>query len=74
MTDIKALICVIAMLGVVAPAFGQSTPKQRQAQESTGEAASQKQLGGQVRDRQISRRIFRHSENRLVHAPRHHHL
>ena len=46
-----------------APAIGQ-TPQQN-ARESTGMAASQKQHGGQKRDRQINRMIFRNAHNRM---------
>lgn len=66
---IGALACTIsAMLAIsgTSPAFSQSTPKQKQAQESTGEANTQKQLGGQKRDRQISHEL-RNSQNRMVH-------
>ncbi len=52
---------------LAAPAFGQISQEQQKAQqrrESTGEANSQVQLGGQKKDRQISRAI-RHANNRM---------
>jgi hypothetical protein len=55
---------------LVAPAFGQLSQEQQKAQqrrESTGEANSQIQLGGQKKDRQISQRIFRNANNRVPH-------
>ena len=52
-----------------APAIGQ-TPQQN-ARESTGMAASQHQQGGQKRDRQINKMIFRNAHNRM--RPRYHH-
>ena len=63
-----------AMLAIatISPAFSQSTPKQKQAIESSAEGASQNQLGGQKRDRQISRENFRHSQNRMLRRFHHH--
>ena len=68
MKTISAIACTITATLVIvstSPAFSQSTPKQQQAQESTGESNSQKQLGAQKRDRRISREMFRHSQNRM---------
>lgn len=72
--SVCALACTVAaMLAIsgTSPAFSQSTPKQKQAQDSTGEANSQKQLGGQKRDRHISHEMLRNSQNRMV---RHSHV
>ena len=63
---LASTIAVMLAISGTSPAFSQSTPKQKQAQESTGEANSQKQLGGQKRDRHISHEI-RNSQNRMVH-------
>ena len=43
----------------------QQQQKQVQKRESTGEANSQNQLGGQKRDRQINREVFRNAHNRM---------
>jgi hypothetical protein len=68
MKTISTITCAIAAtlaISTMPPAFSQSTPKQQQSQESTGEANSQHQLGGQKRDRRISHQIFRNSQNRM---------
>jgi len=72
---IGTLACATAAvlaIATVSPAFSQSTPKQKQAHESSGEGASQNQVGGQKRDRQISRENFRHSQNRMLRRFHHH--
>lgn len=51
--------------------ISQQQQKQLQKRESGGEAASQTQLGGLKRDRQISHEIFRNAHNRMRHR-RHH--
>jgi hypothetical protein len=74
MNTIRTIMCVTAgvlAISTIPPAFSQSTPKQQQAQESTGEANSQHQLGGQKRDHKINREIFRHSQNRMGYRYRH---
>ena len=71
---IATIVCSIAgmfAISLIPPAFSQSTPKQKQAQESTGEANSQHQLVGQKRDRKITRKTFRNSQNRMD-DPHHH--
>jgi hypothetical protein len=74
MKTISTIACTIAAtLAIVStsPAFSQSTPKQQQAQESTGESNSQHQLGAQKRDRRVSHEIFRNSQNRMGYRSRH---
>jgi hypothetical protein len=56
--------CLFAAWPVVA-----QTPAQR-ARESSGEANSQKQLGGLKKDREISRKIIHHEQRHYRH---HHH-
>jgi len=65
----RILLMALAVCSLLAsPALSQISQqqeKQIQKRESTGEANSQIQLGGQKRDRQISRQIFRNSQNRM---------
>jgi hypothetical protein len=64
----KAIVLVAAtaaMISAISPAMSQT--KAQQARESSGEANSQKQLGGLKRDRRISHAIARHGPNRLHH-------
>lgn len=62
------LIAIAACSLSVSPAFSQMSQdqqKQVEKRESGGEAATQTQRGGLKRDRQISREIFRHANNRM---------
>jgi hypothetical protein len=69
----KAIVLVAAtaaMISAISPAMSQTKAQQtkaQQARESSGEANSQKQLGGLKRDRRISHAIARHGPNRLHH-------
>jgi hypothetical protein len=64
-TMFRILLIAFAVCSLSAsPAFSrvsQQQEKQIQKRESTGESTSQNQLGGQKRDRQISREIFRNA-------------
>lgn len=56
---------VAASIIPVSPASSQTAAQQ--ARESTGEANSQKQLGGLKRDTQIDRAISHHHKSRIHH-------
>jgi hypothetical protein len=71
MRAIILLAAAAVMITVTSPAMSQT--KAQQARESTGEANSQKQLGGLKRDRQISHAIARHAYARMDHRRRLHH-
>lgn len=65
----RILFTVVAMTTLfAAPAISQVSQKQQkeiEKRESPGVSNSEKQLGGQKRDRQISQQIFRNAHNRV---------
>ncbi len=64
-------VVVSVVFSAISPALSETAAQQ--ARESTGEANSQKQLGGQARDRKISQEMFRHSHNRMYGRYGHYH-
>ncbi len=65
MKEIALAALVAASIFAVSPASSQTAAQQ--AKESTGEANSQKQLGGLKRDTRIDRKIARHKHSRMHH-------
>jgi hypothetical protein len=64
-STITCTIVAILAISSASPAFSQSIPKQKQAQESTGEANSQHQLGVQKRVARSAAKRSRNSQNRM---------